>query len=92
MVMKEENLVVSRGREREKRLLRRKKSTTWIFYGFGNDRFAVGNGSAKRLVETKSVGESSVERLGLGKPTTASLEMRKIEDRCGCGSPCWYLG
>jgi len=31
-------------------------------------------------------------RLELNKPITTSLEMRKIEDRCGCGSPCWYLG
>jgi len=46
--MKMENLLMSRGWEKEKRLLRRRRSTTWIFHGFGNDRFAVGNGSAKR--------------------------------------------
>jgi len=75
-------MVVSGGREREKRLLRRRINTTWIFHGFGNDRFTMDNGSAKRLVE----------RLGLGEPKTASLKMRKIEDRCGYGSPYWYLG
>lgn len=37
-------------------------------------------------------GGSSVERLGLGKPITASLETRKIEDQCGYRSLCWYLG
>lgn len=63
-----------------------------FFIGFGSDGFIVGNGSTKRLMETKFVGESPMERLRLDKSVSTSLEIGKIGDGVGVGLPAGFYG